>query len=47
MEIEYFNSLLTDYAMPGIFGGFIIGFSVYFLSLGISFAYKMISSVTN
>lgn len=39
---EQISKLFSDYVMPGISGGFIIGFSVYILSLGISFAYKLI-----
>lgn len=46
MEQEFFNALVTDFAMPGILGGFTIAFSVYFLSLGISFAYKIICGIT-
>lgn len=36
--------LFAEFVMPGITGGFVIGFSIYLLSLGISFAYKLLKS---
>lgn len=41
---EQIQAIFTDFVAPGIYGGFLIGFSVLFLSLGISFAYKLIFS---
>lgn len=46
MDVGLFiNDVFKTFVMPGIQGGFIIGFSIYFMSLGISFAYKLISNV--
>lgn len=41
---EQITVLFKEYVMPGILGGFTIGFSIYFLSLGVSFAYKLLKS---
>ena len=40
---NYINILFTDFVMPGLLGGFIISFSIYLFSLGVSFAYKLIA----
>ena len=48
MEInQYINEIFNNFVIPGALGGLLIGFSIYFISLGVSFGYKLISSFAN
>ncbi|WP_161794360.1 hypothetical protein [Paraclostridium benzoelyticum] len=40
---QYIDLLFKDFVMPGMLGGFVVSFSIYLFSLGVSFAYKLIS----
>lgn len=42
-DIEIFKSILNDFFIPGLTGGLVLSFSIYFLSLGIGLAIKILS----
>lgn len=44
---SYVKELFSSFVSIGVLGGAMIGFTIYLLSLGISFAYKSITSATN
>lgn len=41
---DYILALFENFVMPGVAGGFIIFFSIYLLSLGISLAYRLLKN---
>lgn len=41
---DYIISIFEDFVMPGVAGGFIIFFSIYLLSLGVSLAYRLLKN---
>lgn len=41
---NYVQSLFNDFVAPGLYGGLLLGFSVYLLSLGFAKAFELVNN---